>query len=56
MALKSEETATITNNTNATIRSDSTAVDEAAIAIKDTIGTLVIANAGTMTGPEWFTC
>ena len=45
-------TATITNNTDATIRSDSTSVDEAAIAIKDTIGTVVIANAGTMTGPN----
>ena len=45
-------TATITNNTDATIRSDSTAIDEAAIAIKDTTGTLNITNAGTMTGPN----
>ena len=45
-------TATITNNYGCHIRSDSTAIDEAAIAIKDTTGTLVISNIGTITGPN----
>ena len=45
-------TATITNNSGAEITSGSTAIDEAAIVIKDTTGTLNITNAGTMTGPN----
>ena len=45
-------TATITNNSGAEITSGSTDIDEAAIVIKDTTGTLNITNAGTMTGPN----
>ena len=44
--------AAITNASGATIRSDSTNTDEAAVVIKDTTGTLNINNEGTMMGPN----